>query len=44
MFVLCLDKTGTITEGTMEVEFDVKISNVDLNEIIGNLMHTLTDV
>ncbi|WP_279159816.1 cation-translocating P-type ATPase [Thomasclavelia cocleata] len=42
--VLCLDKTGTITEGTMEVEFDVKISNVDLNEIIGNLMHTLTDV
>lgn len=42
--VLCLDKTGTITEGTMKVEFDVKTKNVDLNEIIGNLMHSLTDV
>ena len=27
---LCLDKTGTITEGTMKVEFDVKICNVDI--------------
>lgn len=42
--VLCLDKTGTITEGTMKVEFDVKMSNVDISEIIGNLMHSLTDV
>lgn len=42
--VLCLDKTGTITEGTMKVEFDVKMSNVDISEIVGNLMHSLTDV
>ena len=42
--VLCLDKTETITEGTMKVEFDVKMSNVDISEIVGNLMHSLTDV
>ena len=42
--VLCLDKTGTITEGTMKVELDVKMSNVDISEIVGNLMHSLTDV
>lgn len=41
--VLCLDKTGTITEGTIKVEFDVKTSNIDMNEIIGNLMHSLND-
>lgn len=42
--ILCLDKTGTITEGTMKVEFDVKTCNVDFQEIMGNLMHSLTDV
>lgn len=42
--VLCLDKTGTITEGTMKVEFDVKTCNVDFQEIMGNLMFSLTDV
>ncbi|WP_027088736.1 HAD-IC family P-type ATPase [Thomasclavelia saccharogumia] len=42
--VLCLDKTGTITEGTMKVEFDIKTCNLDFQEIMGNLMHTLTDV
>ena len=42
--VLCLDKTGTITEGTMKVECDVKMRNVDISEIMGNLMHSLTDV
>lgn len=42
--VLCLDKTGTITEGTMKVEFDVKMCNVDFKEIMGNLMYSLTDV
>ena len=35
---LCLDKTGTITEGTMKVEFDVKICNVDIKELVGNLI------
>lgn len=42
--VLCLDKTGTITEGTMQVEFDVKMKNVDISEIIGNLMNSLSDI
>ncbi|MFQ6791847.1 HAD-IC family P-type ATPase [Thomasclavelia sp.] len=41
--VLCLDKTGTITEGTIKVEFDIKVNNVELDEIIGNLMHSLDD-
>ena len=40
---LCLDKTGTITEGTMKVEFDVKICNVDIEEIVGNLINSSTD-
>lgn len=40
---LCLDKTGTITEGTMKVEFDVKINNIDINEIMGNLLNVLDD-
>lgn len=42
--VLCLDKTGTITEGTMKVEFDIKMKNVDISEIIGNLMNSLSDI
>ena len=41
--VLCLDKTGTITEGTMKVEFDVKMSNVNIEEIVGNLINSSTD-
>lgn len=40
---LCLDKTGTITEGTMKVEFDVKICNVNIEEIVGNLINSSTD-
>ena len=40
---LCLDKTGTITKGTMKVEFDVKICNVDIEEIVGNLINSSTD-
>lgn len=40
---LCLDKTGTITEGTMKVEFDVKICNLDIEEIVGNLINSSTD-
>ncbi len=42
--MLCLDKTGTITEGTMQVEdtvlFDKK---TDVNEIIGNMTRILDD-
>lgn len=41
--VLCLDKTGTITEGKIEVEFDIKFSDVNIEEIIGNLMYSLED-
>ena len=43
--VLCLDKTGTITDGTMvvtEVEpISKTISNTDLSKIMGSLMHEL---
>ncbi len=41
--VLCLDKTGTITEGSMEVEkekvFSTKYGNV--NDIVGNMVKAL---
>ena len=37
--VLCLDKTGTITDGTMEVVDVVKLEkNYDIDEIIGNMI------
>jgi len=37
--VLCLDKTGTITDGTMEVVDVVKLEkNHDIDEIIGNMI------
>lgn len=43
--VLCLDKTGTITDGTMEVEdvvvFDKK---ANIEEDIGNVLGAFTDV
>lgn len=42
--VLCLDKTGTLTEGTIKVEFDVKMANVDIDEIMGNLVHSSNDI
>lgn len=44
--VLCLDKTGTITEGTMEV-VDVlplhNTTNEELNIALGSLIHALKD-
>lgn len=44
--VLCLDKTGTITEGTMEVT-DVLLlhntTNEELNIALGSLIHALED-
>ena len=45
--VLCLDKTGTITDGTMRVTDCVEIKNhtdYTLREIIGSMMNTFTDV
>ncbi len=43
---ICLDKTGTITEGTMEVKKIVPYKNNKLeliNEILGNYMNALED-
>ncbi len=42
--VLCLDKTGTITEGVMEV-VDVKVLNdkVDVKDILGTITKALED-
>jgi len=47
--VLCLDKTGTITDGTMEVIDVVNLEkNYDVNEIIGNMLidesNNVTDI
>lgn len=43
--VLCLDKTGTITDGTMEVEEDLNLANSDIegNDIIGDLLNSFED-
>ena len=42
--VLCLDKTGTITEGKMTVEKTISFqSETPLAEITGNLMAQLPD-
>lgn len=38
---ICLDKTGTITSGKMEVIDVIKLEDYDLNEIIGNILNTL---
>ncbi len=44
--VLCLDKTGTITDGTMSVEEVIEIKNDSaktVKQIIGNMMRALDD-
>ena len=44
--VLCLDKTGTITEGTMEVTDVLPLhdtTNEELNIALGSLIHALED-
>lgn len=41
--VLCLDKTGTITEGRMLVDAYHSIEDVNEYEILGNLIHGLSD-
>lgn len=45
--VLCLDKTGTITDGTMRVTDCIELKNhteFTIREIIGSMMNTFTDV
>ena len=42
--VLCLDKTGTITDGRMSVENVMPLQeNLDLDNIVGNLLGALPD-
>lgn len=41
--VLCLDKTGTLTEGRMKVEDVILLKELPLDEIIGNLLCSLND-
>ncbi len=44
--VLCLDKTGTITDGTMSVEEVIEIKNDStktIKQIVGNMMRALDD-
>lgn len=41
--VLCLDKTGTITEGRMLVDGYHCVESANEFEIIGNLIHSLSD-
>lgn len=41
--VLCLDKTGTLTEGRMKVEDVIPLTDAPVEEIIGNLLHNLKD-
>lgn len=43
--VLCLDKTGTITDGTMKVHsvVQIKADNHPINEIIGSMLTALDD-
>lgn len=40
---LCLDKTGTITEGKMEVMAEVFVEDINISEIIGNINYNLGD-
>ena len=41
--VICLDKTGTITEGKMEVMAEVFVEDINISEIIGNINYNLGD-
>ncbi|MCL2681491.1 MAG: HAD-IC family P-type ATPase, partial [Streptococcaceae bacterium] len=41
--VLCLDKTGTLTEGKMKVEAVEALSDIDIDTIMGNVLSQLSD-
>lgn len=41
---ICLDKTGTITEGSMEVVDEVKFIECNLEEIVSNINRSLDEV
>ena len=41
--VMCLDKTGTLTEGHMRVDAVIPLSPAPFDDIIPNLMHALPD-
>lgn len=41
--MLCLDKTGTLTEGKMEVEKVETLGHYNIDEVIGNLLFHLDD-
>lgn len=40
---ICLDKTGTITTGKMKVKEVIKLKDVDVNLIVGNMLTHLND-
>lgn len=40
---LCLDKTGTITKGSMQVESIISYTDMDLKELLAYMMGTLSD-
>lgn len=40
---ICLDKTGTITEGSMEVVDEVVVSNEDIESIVANINESLDE-
>lgn len=41
--VLCLDKTGTITEGKMILDNVIKVKEIDIDKIMKNLVYHLND-
>ncbi|MDD8049594.1 MAG: HAD-IC family P-type ATPase [Thomasclavelia sp.] len=40
---LCLDKTGTLTKGEMEVVEDIKLTDTNFDNIVANMYDTLQD-
>lgn len=40
---LCLDKTGTITKGSMQVESIINYTDIDCKELLAYMMGTLSD-
>lgn len=41
--MLCLDKTGTITEGKIQVDNVEVVNDVNVDEVIGNMLYCLED-